>query len=70
MIYRANERMHVYVEALGRDVLLDPAVPLDDTYPDDRVIIDQWRRLLTSDNIESATAAPGEKRTTRRKPAA
>lgn len=70
MIYRANERMHVYVEALGRDVLLDPAVPLDDTMPDDKVIIDQWRRLLTSDNIESATAAPGEKRTTRRKPAA
>lgn len=67
-IYRARERTSVYVEALGRDVSLDPSVELDDQYPDDAAVIAEWgpRGLVRCPNVESATAAPGEARNTRR----
>lgn len=67
-IYRAKERVTVWVEALGRDVTLDPAVELDEQFPDDAAVIAEWahRGLLRSPNVESATAAPGEARSTRR----
>jgi hypothetical protein len=72
MIYRARKHASVYVEALGRDVTLNPSVPLDDSNPDDAEVIKRWAgSLLVAENIESATAAPGERRSTRRtKPAA
>lgn len=67
-IYRARERTSVYVKALGRDVSLDPSVELDDQYPDDAAVIAEWgpRGLVRCPNVESATAAPGEARNTRR----
>lgn len=72
MIYRVTEVGSVYVEALGRDVKLDPTREYDDRFPEDAAIIAEWapRGLLRSPNIESATAAPGETRNVRRKPAA
>jgi hypothetical protein len=73
MIYRARKHASVHVEALGRDVTLDPAVPLDDSNPEDAEVIKRWAgSLLVADNIESASAAPGERRagTRRTKPAA
>lgn len=70
-IYRARERATVWVEALGRDVTLDPAVDLDDSNPEDAAVIAAWagRGKLSTPNVESATAAPGERRSTRRRPA-
>lgn len=67
-IYRVTQHMNVWVEALGRDVTLDPSVELDDEYPDDAAIIKEWapRGVVRAPNVESATAAPGEKRNTRR----
>ena len=73
MLYRATKQCSVYVEALGRDVHLEPSIPLDDRDDDDRAVIKEWshRGLVRQDNIEAATAAPGEQRSTRRtKPAA
>lgn len=72
MLYRATKQCSVYVEALGRDVHLEPAVPLDDADADDAEVIKAWlgRGLVRQDNIEAATAAPGEQRSTRRKSAA
>lgn len=67
-IYRVREHMSVWVEALGREVTLDPAVELDDTFPDDAAVIAAWkdRGVLRAPNVESATSAPGERRATRR----
>ncbi len=68
MLYRAIKHSVVFVEALGRDVTLDPAVELDDQLHDDALVIAEWkpRGLLRASNVEQATAAPGESRTTRR----
>jgi hypothetical protein len=70
MIYRCTQPQTVYVEALGRDVPMDPAQPFDDDIPEQALIVAEWgpkgRGLLFADNVEAATAAPGEKRTTRR----
>lgn len=72
MLYRVSEEMSVWVEGLGRDVRLHAGQELDDQNADDAAIIKEWapRGLLRAPNIESATAAPGEVRSTRRKPAA
>lgn len=68
MLYRATRQTVVFVEKLGRDVTLDPAVELDDQLHDDALVIAQWkpRGLLRASNVEQATAAPGEARATRR----
>ena len=67
-LYRSRNHTVVFVEALGRDVTLDPAVELDDQLHDDALVIKEWapRGLLRASNVEQATAAPGEVRTTRR----
>ena len=68
-VYRARVHQTVHVESLGRDVTLDPAVPLDDQFPEDAAVIAEWakRGVVRLDNpVESATAAPGEQRNTRR----
>lgn len=72
MLYRAKKQMSVYVDALGRDVHLDPSIPLDENDAEDAEVIAAWkhRGVLFADNVEAATAAPGEQRSTRRKPAA
>ena len=74
MIYRSTQPQTVYVVALGRDVPMDPGQPFDDADPEQAKIIAEWgpkgRGILIADNIEAATAAPGETRSTRRKPAA
>lgn len=72
MLYRSTVHTVVFVEKLGRDVTLDPAVELDDQLHDDAIVIAQWapRGLLRASNVEQATAAPGETRTTRRTRAA
>lgn len=52
-----------------REVHLDPAVALDDNYPDDAEVIAVLgpRGLVRPDNIEAATAAPGERRAVSRR---
>lgn len=67
-IYRVNQPMNVWVEALQRDVALDPAVELNDAYPEDAAVIAEWvdRGLVRAPNVEAATSAPGEARSTRR----
>ena len=68
MIYRATEQASVWVESLGRDVQLDPSKEYDDSFPGDAAVSAEGapRGLLRAPNVESATAAPGETRTTRR----
>lgn len=72
MLYRVYDEMSVWVKGLGRAVSLHPGQELNDELPDDAIIIKEWgpRGLVRAPNVESATAAPGETRTTRRKPAA
>jgi len=73
MIYRLRDPDRVIVtDDLGDPTVLDPAQPYDDQDPDDAKIIARWGSFMVAENsIESATAAPGEKRSTRRsKPAA
>ena len=70
-IYRTTQPLTAYVTGLGRDVPMDLGQPFDDEIPEHAIIIAEWgpkgRGLLFADNVESATAAPGEKRSTRRK---
>lgn len=67
-VYRATERMRVFVASLGRDVTLDPSKELDDQFPEDAAVIAEWapRGMVRQPNVEAATAAPGEMRNTRR----
>lgn len=65
MLYRARKPQTAWVEALGREVYLDPAVPIDDEDPEGAAIVAEWghRRILRRDAVvEQATAAPGEQR--------
>ena len=41
-IYRVTEPMTVNVKSLGRDVPLSPERDLDDTFPVDAAVIDEW----------------------------
>ena len=68
MLYRARKHALVWVPGLDREVQLDPAIPIDDQDPEGAAIVDRWgSSLLRSDTqVEQATAAPGEARTTRR----
>jgi hypothetical protein len=69
-IYRAQEPMSVWVESLGREVHIKSRQELDDQFPEDAAVIKEWahRGLVREVNpVESATAAPGEARSTRRK---
>ena len=68
MLYRARSRAVVWVEGLNREVRLDPAIPIDDEDEEGAAIVARWgSSLLRSDTqVEQATAAPGETRTTRR----
>lgn len=69
-LYRTTQPQTVYSTTLGRDVPMDPAQSFDDTIPDEAAIIAEWgpkgRGVLYAENIEEATSAPGELRTTRR----
>ena len=67
-VYRVKQFMTVWVDALQRDVALDPAVELNDIYPEDAAVIAEWagRGLVRAPNVEAATSAPGEARSTRR----
>jgi hypothetical protein len=65
--YRARRACILYVEELGREVDLTPDKILHEDDPLDAAIIRQYGgTLLRADNVEAATAAPGELRTTRR----
>lgn len=67
-LYRVRRNAVLYVEALGREVGLEQNQVLDSENPEDAPIIDRWPTYLRRDSdVEQATAAPGEKRTTRRK---
>lgn len=68
MIYRPTEPRVVIWK--GTEVVLDPARAYDDQDPETRELIDRYRPFFDSDNIEAATAAPGERRSTRRPKAA
>lgn len=69
MIYLVPEEMSVYIEELGRDVRLHARQQLDDQFHEDSLIIAELgpRGIVRRANVEAATAAPGEVRTTRRK---
>ena len=69
MRYRATTHASVYVEALDREVHLNPYTVVDDRNKDDRELLAQYPELFEpdTDTVESATAAPGERRSTRRK---
>lgn len=66
MIYRLvdNQKRCVVVE--GADVFLDPGRRYDDRVPVDADVIRAFPGLFVAADVEAATAAPGEKRTTRR----
>lgn len=68
MLYRARRSALVYVPGLDREVRLDPAIPIDDQDPEGAAIVARWgSSLLRADSqVEAATAAPGEQRSTRR----
>lgn len=71
MIYRLRGHDRVVVtDELGDPMVLDPSQPYDDADEADAKVIARWRDLMVAENaVEAATAAPGEKRSTR-KPAA
>lgn len=64
-IYRASEYRVVF-DPDEVPFHLDPAQPYDDEDPADREVIDRWRRFMVAENVEQATAAPGERRNVRR----
>lgn len=68
MLYRARRTEILFVPALDREVLLDPNIPIDSDDPEGAAIIARWgeTHLRADSQIEQATAAPGEARTTRR----
>lgn len=68
MIYRLRDQNRVVVtDELGDPIVLDPSTPYDDRDPDDAKLIKRWGSFMVADNaVEAATAAPGEKRSTRR----
>lgn len=68
MLYRARRREILYVEELGREVLLDPSVPIDDQEMEGAAIVARWgnTHLRADSLVEAATAAPGEQRQTQR----
>lgn len=70
--YRVRRPSSLNVEALGRVVNLDPADVIDTDDPEGAAIVAEWfpRGMLRVDNVEQATAAPGEMRTTKREDAA
>lgn len=72
MIYRLRGQDRIVVtDELGDPTVLDPATPYDDADAHDAKLIARWRDLMVAENsVEAATAAPGERRSTRRKPAA
>ena len=73
MIFRLRGQDRIVVtDELGDPMVLDPAQPYDDDDPDDAKIIARWRDFMVAENvdIEAATSAPGERRSTRRKSAA
>jgi hypothetical protein len=72
MRYIVTEDRWVWVESLGREVRIKPDAPLDESDPTAKAVIKEWkdRGVMYAPNVEAATAAPGELRSTRRKPAA
>lgn len=48
------------------DVYLEPGQVLDDENPSSRLIIERFPQFFEVDNVERATAAPGEKRQVKR----
>lgn len=70
MLWRVQGDDPIMTVVNGVDVLLDPARLYDDDDPEDLEVIKSCKGFLTRPNVdgpERATAAPGEKRTTRRK---
>jgi len=68
MIYRlvGNDRI-AFTDDNGVDHQLDPARDYDDKNPEDKALIKARPGFFRSyGDVEAATAAPGEKRTTRR----
>lgn len=67
-LYRARRKEVLMVEDLGREVVLDPSIPIDDEDPEGAAIVKRWgnSHLRADSIVEAATAAPGEARATRR----
>ena len=67
MLYRATTHASVYVEALDREVELNPFTVLDDRDKDDAKILRARPDLFERVEDETTTAAPGERRATARR---
>lgn len=67
MLYRATTHASVYVEALDREVELNPFTVLDDRDKDDAKILRARPDLFERVEDETTTAAPGERRNTSRR---
>lgn len=67
MLYRATTHASLYVEALDREVELNPYTVLDDRDKDDKAILRAAPELFERVEDETATAGPGERRTTARR---
>lgn len=46
----------------GARIYLDPTRPYDDKNPDDKVLLDRFPGHFRAENVETATAVPGQKR--------
>lgn len=67
MIHRLNGSHKITVcDNDGVDHELDPGRDYDDSDPTDAKLLREFPGFFRTPNVEAATAAPGEKRTTRR----
>lgn len=67
MRYRATTHASLYVEALDREVEINPHTVLDDSDRDAAKILRARPDLFERVESETATAAPGERRNTARR---
>ena len=67
MLYRATTHASLYVEALDREVEINPHTVLDDRDRDAAKVLRARPDLFERVEDETTTAAPGERRATARR---
>lgn len=67
MRYRATTHASLYVDALGREVEINPHTVLDDRDKDAAKVLRARPDLFERVEDETATAGPGERRSTARR---
>ena len=68
MIYRLIGNDRIVITHNGADVFLEPGKVYDDDDPEAAELVRAHPGFFEAPNVEAATAAPGERRSTRRKP--